>query len=186
MDRRSIARNRDSQTLTPGAPARANARSYCHLRRQYRTIRPLPEPLKCLKCRTQNACEERALDHVRPASLRLSRLHRPSGPEDAEHRCDGQTRRAVLQRLCAVADLRPVADVVLYRPLHALARLALERLAAARRRTDARRSPEEDRRPQRAGRQDPHGARPRRPEESRHRAGLDHRRACVGMRLRAL
>src|SRR5260221_12477022 len=87
--------------------------------------------------------EKRALDHVRPASLRLSRLYRPSGAEDAEHRCDGQARRAVLQRLCAVADLRPVADVVLYRPLHALARLALERPAPACRRANARGQPEE-------------------------------------------
>src|SRR5260221_4073362 len=130
--------------------------------------------------------EKRALDHVRPASLRLSRLYRPSGAEDAEHRCDGQARRAVLQRLCAVADLRPVADVVLYRPLHALARLALERLAAAHRRTDARRPPEEDRRPQRAGRQDPYGAGPGGPEESRHPPGLDHRRPTGGTQGRAL
>ncbi len=55
---------------------------------------------------------------------------------------DAMAKRGVLfsQGLCAVADLRPVADVVLHRPLHALARLALERLAAARRRAHARRS----------------------------------------------
>src|SRR3954471_11766692 len=97
----------------------------------------------------RNACEaeaeKRALDHVRPASLRLSRLHRTSGSEDAEHRRDGQTGRAVFQRLRTIANLRPVADVVLHRPLHALARLALERLASAGRGTDARRSPEENR-----------------------------------------
>ena len=45
---------------------------------------------------------------------------------------------------------------------------------------------QEDRRAQRAGRQDPHGAGPRRHEDARHRAGLDHRRACGRMRLRAL
>ena len=39
-------------------------------------------------------------------------------PEDAEYRCDGKARRAVLERLCAVADLRPLAHVVLYQPLH--------------------------------------------------------------------
>src|SRR5256885_6189709 len=80
------------------------------------------------------------LDHVRPASLRLFVLHRASDAEHAEYRRHGAARRALLQRLCAVADLRPVADVVLHRPLHAQPRFALERLAAARRRADARRS----------------------------------------------
>src|SRR5439155_14149106 len=157
--------------------------------RQYRTIPPLPlSPNSSRNAGNddQNACEERALDQVRSASLRLSRLHRASGSEDAEHRCDGQARRTVLERLCAIADLRPVADVILYRPLHALARLALEWLAAAHRRTYARRSPEEDRRPQRSGRQDAYGAGPGGPEESWHPPGLDHRRACVGMRVRTL
>ena len=50
-----------------------------------------------------------------------------------------RARRALLQCLCAVADLRSLADVLLYRPLHAFARFALERLAAAGRRADARR-----------------------------------------------
>jgi hypothetical protein len=38
---------------------------------------------------------------------RLSRLHRPPDAEDAEHRRHGGARRALLQGLCAVADLRP-------------------------------------------------------------------------------
>ena len=58
-------------------------------------------------------------------------------PEDAEHRRAGRARRALHPRLRAVADLRPLAHELLHRPLHALARRALERLAAARRRTDA-------------------------------------------------
>ena len=132
------------------------------------------------------ARQKHPLDHVRPAALRLSRLHRPPDAEDAEHRRTGGARRALLPRLCAVADLRPVAHELLHRALHALARLALERLAAARRRADAGRSPQEDRRAQCAGRQDPHGARSRRHEDARHRAGLDHRRACRRMRLRAV
>ena len=155
--------------------------------RQYRTIPPLPNtsrrptmtpPKKPAKNVLWIMCDQ----------LRYDYLGCTGHPVLKTPNIDAMARRGVLflERLCAVADLRPVADVVLYRPLHALARLALERLAAARRRTDARRSPEEDRRPQRAGRQDAYGARPGRPEESRHPPGLHHRRARVGMRLRTL
>src|SRR5258708_24926103 len=97
--------------------------------------------------------QKRSLDHVRSASLGLPGLHGASDPEDAQYRRNGKAGGTLFKRLCAIADLRPLADVVLYRPLHALPRLALERLAAARRRTDARRASQEDRRPQRAGRQ---------------------------------
>src|SRR5450756_773847 len=113
-------------------------------------------------------------------------MHGASDPENAEYRRYGQARGAFFERLCAIADLRPLPDVVLYRPLHALAWLALEWLAVARGRADARRSSQEDRRAQRAGRQDAYGAGPRRPENAGNCAGLDHRRPCGGMRLRAL
>src|SRR5450759_5386387 len=76
------------------------------------------------------------------------------------YRCDGKARGAFLKRLCAIADLRPLAHVLLYRPLYALAWLPLEWLAAARRRTDAGRSSQENRRAQCAGWQDAHGAGP--------------------------
>src|ERR1700761_4866665 len=91
-------------------------------------------------------------------------MHGTSDAHDAEHRCDGQTRRAILKRLCAIADLRSLAHVLLHRSLYALAWVALEWLAVAGRRTDARRSSEEHRRTQRIGRQDPYGAGPRRHE----------------------
>src|SRR6266478_4358760 len=108
-------------------------------------------------------------------------MHRASDAENTEYRRAGKARRALLKRLCAIADLRPVADVFLYRPLYALAWLALERLALEGGRTYARRSLEENRRAQCAGRQDAYGAGPRRPEDARDRAGLDHRRPCGGM-----
>ena len=123
MDRRSIARDGAIQTLTPSrSPAGGSVRRPggpldCHLRGNIAPSRPHPLPhdsSRNARNDDQNAREERALDHVRPASLRLSRLHRTSRAEDAEHRRDGQARRAVFERLCAVADLRPVADVVLY------------------------------------------------------------------------
>src|ERR1700730_9903614 len=110
-------------------------------------------------------------------------MHRASDAENTEYRCAGKARGALLKRLCAIADLRPLAYVFLYRPLYALAWLALERLAAAGRRTDAGRSLEENRRAQCAGRQDAYGAGPRRHEKPRHRTGLDRRRACGGMRF---
>ena len=50
--------------------------------------------------------------------------------QDPEHRCDGEARRSLQSRLRAVADLRSLAHELLHRPLHALARLALERMAA--------------------------------------------------------
>lgn len=56
---------------------------------------------------------------MRPASLGLSGLHGTSDPEDAEYQRDGKAGRALLKRLCAIADLRPFAHVVLYRPLRA-------------------------------------------------------------------
>src|SRR4029450_10862473 len=108
-------------------------------------------------------------------------MHRASDAENTEYRRAGKARRALLKRLCAIADLRPVADVFLYRPIYALAWVAQERLAAAGRRTDARRSLEENRRAQCAGRQDAYGAGPRRHEKPWDPAGLDHRGACGGM-----
>src|SRR5260221_4568839 len=125
--------------------------------------------------------QKRSLDHVRSASLGLPGLHGASDPEDAQYRRNGKAGGTLFKRLCAIADLRPLADVVLYRPLHALPRLALERLAAARRRTDARRASQEDRRPQRAGRQNAHDARPRRPENAWDYGRLRDRRACRRM-----
>src|SRR5260370_36462695 len=110
-------------------------------------------------------------------------MHRASDVENTEHRRAGKARRALLERLCAIADLRSLADVFLYRPLHALARLALERLAAAGGRAYARRSLEENRRAQCAGRQDAYGAGPRKHAKPWDRAGLDHRRARGGMRV---
>src|SRR6476469_5070113 len=110
-------------------------------------------------------------------------MHGTSDTENAQYRCAGNARRALLKRLCAIADLRPLAHVVLYRALHALAWLALERLAPAGGRTDARRPLEENRRAQCAGRQDAYGAGSRRHEKPWDRTGLDHRRACGGMRV---
>src|ERR1019366_889786 len=100
-------------------------------------------------------------------------MHGASDPENAEYRRHGKARGALFKRLCAIADLRPLQDVMLYRPLHALAWLALEWLGATRGRADARRSSQEDRRAQRAGRQDAYDAGPRRPENARNCAGLD-------------
>src|SRR5664279_1347544 len=125
---------------------------------QYRTIKT-PETAEVPG---NAASKKRPLDHVRSTSLRLSGLHGTSDPEDAEYRCHGPARRAVFQRLRTIADLRPLTHVLLYRPLHAFAWLALERLAAACRRTDAGRSSQEYRRAQCAGRQDPYGAGSRR------------------------
>ena len=65
-------------------------------------------------------------------------------------------------------------------------RLDLERLSAAGRRADAGRPSAPARHAQRAGRQDPHGGRPRGHGAARHRPGLDHRRPRRRMRLRAL
>ena len=96
---------------------------------------------------------------------------------DPEHRRAGGARRALHPRLCPVADLRAVANELLHRPLHALARLELERLSAARRRADAGRPSERDRRAQRAGRQDPYGRRHRGHGAARHRPRLGERRA---------
>src|SRR5258705_11707606 len=110
-------------------------------------------------------------------------MHRASDVENTEYRRAGKARRELLKRLCAIADLRPLADVLLYRPLHALARLALERLAAARGRAYARRSLEENRRAQCAGRQDAYGAGPRRPEDAQDRARLDSPRPVAAMRV---
>src|SRR6478752_4362784 len=53
-------------------------------------------------------------------------MHGTSDTENAQYRCAGNARRALLKRLCAIADLRPLAHVVLYRALHALAWLALD------------------------------------------------------------
>ena len=50
---------------------------------------------------------EHPLDHVRPASVRLSELRRSSAPEDAQHRPPRRARRALLPRLCAVAVCGP-------------------------------------------------------------------------------
>lgn len=44
-------------------------------------------------------------------------MHGTPHPEDAEYRRHGHAGRAPFECLCAVADLRAVADVVLYRPL---------------------------------------------------------------------
>ena len=64
-------------------------------------------------------------------------LHRPSPPEDTEHRRAGGARRALHPRLCAVAGLRRLAHELLYRPLRAFPRRVVERLSAQGRRDDA-------------------------------------------------
>ena len=128
--------------------------------------------------------QEYPVHHVRPVAVRLSVLHRPSAPRYPAHRCAGGEGRALQPRLCAVADLRRVAHVLLHRPLRAVARRLVERVPAQGRRDDARRLPAPARACDGAGRQDPHGARPRGHGAARHRSDLDHRRAGVGMRLR--
>ena len=66
--------------------------------------------------------EKRALHHVRPAPVRLPGLRRAPVFRDAEHRRPGGARGAVHARLCPVAGVRPVADELLHRPVHAIAR----------------------------------------------------------------
>ena len=73
---------------------------------------------------------QRAVRDVRPAAARFRLLLRRVAGADAESRPPGGGGRALRQRLRPVRRVRPVADVVLHRPLRELARRDVEPRAA--------------------------------------------------------
>ena len=102
---------------------------------------------------------QRALRDVRPAPLGPPLLRRPPLPAHAEHRRAGRARRALLRGLRAERHRRPVAHVLLHRPLRRHPRRDAQPRPALGGRGDARLAPPRKRPHPGARRQDARAAR---------------------------
>lgn len=134
--------------------------------------------------RTDGQGQERPVYHVRSVASRSSVVRRSPPPVDAAHRLPGQARRAVSARLCAIRRLRPLAHVVLYRPLRTEPRRDLEPGPAVDPRTHHRRLSAAGRPACGAGRQDPCAARHRGAGALWHRGWLGAGRPDAHRRVR--